>query len=86
MKKEIENKYWEKEKGELIEFGKKFMRCYDKAGKLQFGKVISHKDSDKKDYVILFTLDREELCSSSEGAPYLQQTIIEWREMYNAED
>ena len=36
-KKEVE-KYWENEEGETIEFGKHFMRCFDKAGKLQFGK------------------------------------------------
>ena len=38
-KKEVE-KYWENEEGETIEYGKHFMRCFDKAGKLQFGKKV----------------------------------------------
>ena len=31
------SKYWETEKGEVVKFGNSFMRCYEKAGKLQFG-------------------------------------------------
>lgn len=71
-------KYWESEEGETIEFGKHFMRCFDKAGKLQFGFIC--KDEGKKEkYLVKFVLDRDELINSKEGAAYLMQTIDEWR-------
>lgn len=71
------NKYWENEEGELVEFGNSFMRCFDKAGKLQFG----FKNA-KGEYLVKFVLDRAELCESKEGAPFLQQTIEDWREIH----
>lgn len=80
--KKAESKYWEKEEGELVEFGSSFMRCYDQAGKLQFGiKYFDSKTGEKK-YVIKFVLDREELFKSKEGASYLQATLDEWRERF----
>lgn len=77
-KKEIE-KYWENEEGETIEFGKHFMRCFDKAGKLQFGnRFYDHSNGELK-YKVVFVLDRDELINSKEGAEYLMQTIDDWR-------
>lgn len=72
-------KYWENEEGETIEFGKHFMRCFDKAGKLQFGFISKAEESDKVKYLVKFVLDREELINSKEGAEYLMQTIDDWR-------
>lgn len=81
MKKEIE-KYWENEEGEVIEFGKFFMRCFDKAGKLQFGTIYQTKDG-KNNYLVKFTLDKEALINSNEGASYLVQTIEDWESQRN---
>lgn len=81
-KKEIENKYWKNEDGELIEFGNSFMRCYDGAGKLQFGKMYFDSKTGEKKYLVKFVLDRKELLDSEEGASYLQQTLEEWGESY----
>lgn len=77
-KKEIE-KYWEHEEGELIEFGNCFMRCFDKAGKLQFGTISKNKTTGSTNYYVKFTLDRDALINSKEGAEYLMQTIDDWR-------
>ena len=78
MKKEVE-KYWENEKGELIEFGNYFMRCFDKAGKLQFGPISKNKVTGSVNYYVKFTLDRDALVNSKEGAEYLMQTIEDWK-------
>ena len=81
-KREIENRYWENEKGELIEFGDNFMRCYDKAGKLQFGKKFYDSKTGEKKYLVKFVLDREQLADSEEGLSYLQQTLEDWENDY----
>ncbi len=73
-------RYWENEKGEVVEFGKHFMRCFDKAGKLQFGFICKDEESDKAKYLVKFVLDREELINSKEGAEYLIQTIEDWKD------
>lgn len=72
-------KYWETEEGEIIKFGKHFMRCFDKAGKLQFGFISKDEKSGKIKYLVKFVLDREELINSKEGAEYLMQTIEDWK-------
>ena len=72
-------KYWENEVGELIEFGNYFMRCFDKAGKLQFGSIYHSKNTGETKYLVKFVLDKESLINSKEGAEYLMQTIDEWR-------
>ena len=84
-KKEV-NKYWENETGEVVEFGKYFMRCFDKAGKLQFGTVYKSKESGKKSYLVKFTLDKAELINSEEGAEFLIQTIEDWRNELEDDD
>lgn len=77
-----ENKYWEEEEGEVIEIGKgKFLRCYDKAGKLQFGFMTK---SDE--FIVEFVIDRKALCESKEGLPYLQQVFEEWQEWADEND
>lgn len=81
-KREIENRYWENEEGELIEFGDNFMRCYDKAGKLQFGKKFYDSKTGEKKYLVKFVLDREQLTDSEEGLSYLQQTLEDWENDY----
>lgn len=83
MKKKQTDKYWENEEGEIVEFGKYFMRCFDKAGKLQFG-IFLENDFDKtKTYFVKFTLDRKELLDSDEGASYLKQTIEDWENEFD---
>lgn len=83
MKKSKIEKYWENEDGEVVEFGKHFMRCFEKAGKLQFGKKFYDSVNGKLKYKVVFVLDREELINSDEGAEYLLQTIEDWK---NSED
>lgn len=83
-KREIENRYWENEEGELIEFGDNFMRCYDKAGKLQFGKKFYDSKTGEKKYLVKFVLDREQLADSEEGLSYLQQTLEDWENDYES--
>jgi hypothetical protein len=74
------NKYWEEEKGETIEFGNSFLRCYDRAGKLQFG--VKYRNKAGKDvYQVKFVLDRKELFSSDEAPSYLRQLISDWEDM-----
>lgn len=68
-------KYWENETPETIEFGNYFMRCFDKAGKLQFGVVHNGK------YIVKFVLDREALFADDQAASYLRGTIDDWEEM-----
>lgn len=68
-------KYWEKENPETIEFGNYFMRCYDRAGKLQFGVKVDGK------FIVKFVLDREALFSDFQAADYLRATINDWEEM-----
>jgi len=80
--KKAESNYWENEEGELVEFGSKFMRCYDKSGKLQFGiKKYDEKTGEKK-YLVKFVLDRKELFESSEGVSYLRGTLDDWEERF----
>ena len=79
-------KYWENEEGEIIEFGNYFMRYYEKAGKVQFGlKYISAK-THETNYIIKFVLDRKNLCESKEGLPYLKEVIREWQEWADNND
>jgi len=82
MKKEkiAVDKYWEKEEGEIVEFGSKFMRCYEKAGKLQLGIKKFSPTTGEKQYFVQFVIDREELLNSKEGLDYLKATIVEWEE------
>lgn len=68
-------KYWENETPETVEFGNYFMRCFDKAGKLQFGVIYQGK------HVVKFVLDREALFSNDEAAGYLRGTINDWEEL-----
>ena len=84
-KKEVE-KYCENEEGETIEFGKHFMRCFDKAGKLQFGKKFYDPSNGGLKYKVIFVLDREELINSKEGAEFLMQTIDDWRSQEQGHD
>ena len=81
--KEKKNKYWESEEGEIIEFGNSFMRCYEKAGKLQFGRKIFDSKTGEKNYLVKFVLDRQEIVCSDEGVSYLQQTLEDWEENYD---
>lgn len=79
-KKSAKN-YWESEDGEVVEFGTKFMRCFDNAGKLQFGfKTKAGK------YVVQFVLDQQELFGSSEGVSYLRGTLDDWEERFEGRD
>ena len=78
MRNSKNEKYWENEEGELIEFGNYFMRCFEKAGKLQFGSISRNKTGGTN-YYVKFTLDREALINSDEGAEYLLQTIEDWK-------
>lgn len=68
-------KYWEDETPETVEFGNYFMRCFDKAGKLQFGVKVDGK------FIVKFVLDRKELFADGQAADYLRATINEWEEM-----
>lgn len=68
-------KYWEDETPETIEFGNYFMRCFDKAGKLQFGVKLDGK------FIVKFVLDRSALFSSEEAPGYLRQMVSDWEEM-----
>jgi hypothetical protein len=78
-------KYWEAEKPETIHFGKCFMRCYDKAGKLQFGIKSRDKKTGEDVYLVKFVIDRKELFSSDEAPSYLRQLITDWEEMIENE-
>jgi len=68
-------KYWENETPETVEFENYFMRCFDKAGKLQFGVKIDGK------FIVKFVLDRKALFSSDEAPAYLRGTVSDWEEM-----
>lgn len=72
-------KYWENETPETIEFGNYFMRCFDKAGKLQFGVKLDGK------FIVKFVLDRSVLFSSEEAPGYLRQLVTDWEEMTEGE-
>lgn len=78
--KKAENKYWENEEGETIEFGNNFMRCYDKAGKLQLGIRYFDPKTGEKKYLVKFVLDKKELFESKEGVSYLRGTLDDWEE------
>lgn len=84
--KKYKNNYWDNEKGELVEFGSSFMRCFDKAGKLQFGKIIKSKTTGDKTYIVKFVIDRKEIFGSVEGVDYLLGTLDEWKEIYEKEN
>ncbi|MBB6632783.1 hypothetical protein [Cohnella thailandensis] len=68
-------KYWEIETPETVEFGNYFMRCFDKAGKLQFGVKMDGK------FIVKFVLDRGALFADDQAASYLRGTLDEWEEM-----
>lgn len=80
-----EKKYWEMEKGETVEFGNQFMRCFDKAGKLQFGNKFLDKKTGEWVYAVKFVIDRKELFDSDEGYDYLKGTLEEWKEVYEGD-
>lgn len=46
--KEKKNKYWENEEGEIIELEIASCSCYEKAGKLQFGRKIFNSKLGKR--------------------------------------
>ncbi len=82
--KKEDSKYWETEKAETVEFGHNFIRCYDKAGKLQFG--VKYRDKSGQDvYAVKFVLDRKDLFSNDEAASFLRGTINDWEEMLEEE-
>lgn len=80
MTKQYDNKYWENESGETVKFGRSFMRCFDKAGKLQFGTWYKNKAGEEV-FQVKFVIDREELLSSYEAPSYLRGTVNDWEEM-----
>ena len=85
MLKKYDNKYWETEMPETIEFGGGyFMRCYDKAGKLQLGTKFKNKTTGEDVFHVKFVLDREALFADDQAASYLRGTIDEWEEMIEA--
>jgi len=79
--KRASKNYWENETPETIEFGNCFMRCYDKAGKLQFGIKSRDRNTGDEVYLVKFVLDREAFFSSDEAPSYLRQLISDWEEM-----
>ncbi|MDK8193755.1 hypothetical protein QP794_27095 [Paenibacillus sp. UMB7766-LJ446] len=82
MSKKYDNKYWENETPETIEYGNgNFMRCYDQAGKLQFGTKFKNKTTGEEVFQVKFVLDREALFSDDEAASYLRGTINDWEEL-----
>lgn len=81
MPKKESEKYWENETPETIEFGNYFMRCFDKAGKLQFGSRIRDRASGEWVHAVKFVLDRKALFSSEEAPGYLRQLVSDWEEM-----
>lgn len=68
-------KYWENETPETVEFGNYFMRCFDKAGKIQFGVKLDGK------FIVKFVLDRGALFSDDQAASFLRGTINDWEEL-----
>ncbi len=85
MAKKSNEKYWETEKGETVEFGHYFMRCFDKAGKLQFGVKIRDQKTGEWVYAVKFVVDRKELFSSDEAPGFLRGTINDWEELLEEE-
>ncbi|WFB60551.1 hypothetical protein [Paenibacillus sp. BR1-192] len=86
MTKKYDNKYWETETPETIEFGNgNFMRCYDIAGKLQFGTKFKNKAGEEV-YQVKYVLDRDALFSDDEAASYLRGTIDDWEELMEQRD
>ncbi|MBN2980139.1 MULTISPECIES: hypothetical protein [Cohnella] len=85
MAKKYDNKYWENEPAETIKFGTYFMRCFDKAGKLQFGVWYKSKNTGNEVFQVKFVLDRKELFSSDEAPSYLRQLVYDWEEMLEGE-
>lgn len=84
MAKKYDNKYWENESGETVKFGRSFIRCFDQAGKLQFGTWYKNNTGEEV-YQVKFVIDRNELCSSDEAPGYLRSLLDDWEEMYEAE-
>lgn len=85
MAKKYDNKYWEEEKGETVKFGRSFIRCYDKAGKLQIGTWYKNK-SGEEIFQVKFVIDRKELFDSEEGYDYLKGTLEDWKQIYEEEN
>ena len=86
IKEKSKKKYWENEEYEIVEIGKnQILRCYDKSGKLQFCEIYFDSKTGEKKMAIKFVLDRDELFSSKEGAPYLRQTLEEWQQIFEGE-
>jgi len=84
MSKKYDNKYWENETPETIEFGNgNFMRCYDKAGKLQFGVKFKNKTTGEDVFQVKFVVDRDALFEG-DAASFLRGTIDDWEEMIEA--
>lgn len=80
------NKYWELEEGETVEIGpRSAVRCFDKAGKLQFGTVLKDRETGEEKFIVKFVLDRNELFSSFQGVDYLRGLLDEWEEMWEAD-
>lgn len=76
-KGKYQNKYWENEESETVEFGKSFFRAFDESGKLQIGKVIKNKEGEKV-YLVKSVIDRTELLKSEEALDFLQGTLAMW--------
>lgn len=85
MPKKYDNKYWENETPETIKFGNYFMRCYDKAGKLQLGIWYKNKTTGNEIFQVKFVIDRDALFDSDEAPGYLRQLIEDWEEIYEAQ-
>ncbi len=81
-----ENRYWENEQSETVEFGKSFFRTFDQSGKLQIGKVVNDKTTGEKLYIVKFVIDRKELLGSKEGLDFLLGTMDMWRNMHDSKE
>gem|GEM_PF-275501 len=81
------NKYWENEKGEVVVLGNdKFLRCFDQAGKLQFGTIYKDGRTGEDAYAIKFVIDRKTLfANNGNAASYLRVMIDDWEEMLEHE-
>lgn len=71
----MSKKYWEAETPETIEFGNNFIRCYDKAGKLQFGIKLNGN------FIVKYVIDRKELFGDDQAADYLRGLLDDWEEV-----
>ncbi len=82
MSKDYVNKYWEKEEPETCEFENKFFRVYEKAGKLQIGKIIKDKDTGEKKHIPKIVVGREKLLKNEDAIEFLFKTLENWQENY----